>query len=75
MASRLAHLLWLIGDGRLPPAAVVPLDHPDEALQDAIDRAGAGNLDTTVWPVLCVPVWALSPADRATVSSRLPMLP
>jgi len=59
VANRLAHLLWLIGDGRLPPAAVVPLDDPDEALQDAIDRAGAGGLDTTVWPVLCVPVWGI----------------
>lgn len=73
-SARLAHLLWRIGEGTLPPAAVVELDDPAEAVGAALDRQGAGALDMAVWPVLTVPVWALSPADRATIAGKLPML-
>lgn len=75
MHARLAHLLWLLEDGRLPPAAVVGLEDPDEPLQAAIDRAGAGALDLTATPLLCVALWALPADARAAIARRLPRLP
>lgn len=74
-SARLAHLIWRIGEGTLPPAAVVALDSPAEPLGAAIARQGADALDTALWPVLAVPVWALPPADRATIAGKLPFIP
>jgi hypothetical protein len=39
---RLAHLIWRVQDGKLPPAAIIGLESPSAPLQDAI--AGAGPL-------------------------------
>ena len=70
MHCRLSHLIWLIVQGRLPPMAVIGLEE-GETMQAAIDRQGAGNLDLTLYPLLCVPVWNLPEDTRA----KLPFLP
>lgn len=70
MHSRLSHLIWLIEQGRLPPMAIIGLED-GETLQAAIDRAGTGSLDLTLYPLLCVPVWGLSD----DTSAKLPFLP
>lgn len=74
MAYRLGHLLWRVQDGTLPPCAIVGLDSPAEPIPAAVERAGAGAVDLTAFPLLCAPLWALSPAHRAELDHRLPML-
>lgn len=69
--DRLCHLLFRIGDDTLPPAAVVLLTDPAEAPQAAIERAGADMVDLTLLPLLCVPVWAFSTAQRSEIAARL----
>ena len=75
VSDRLAHLLWLMDDGRLPGVAVVGLEDPAETLQAAIDRAGMAGLDLTVTPLLCVPLWAMSVDTREMLALRLPRWP
>lgn len=75
MASRLGHLIWRVHDGKLPPAAIIGLESPSQALQDAIAGVGADDIDMTAVPVLCVPLWALTANEYATVTGRLPLLP
>ena len=75
MGDRLAHLVWKMEAGDLPPAAVIGLESADQPLQDAIAAAGADALDLTAFPLLCVPLWALSPGEYAAISGKLPMLP
>lgn len=74
MAYRLAHLIWRVQDGTLPPCAIVGLDSPAEPILAAVERAGAGGVDLTAFPLLCAPLWALSPAHRAEIAPKLPML-
>jgi hypothetical protein len=75
MPDRLAHLIWRVQDRTLPPVAIVGLGNPDAPLQDAIADAGAGALDLTVVPLLCVPLWALSVKERNTIAGKLPVYP
>jgi hypothetical protein len=75
MSDRLAHLIWRLQEGTLPPAAVIGLGSPVEPLQDAIAAAGADAIDATVFPVLCVPLWALPPTEYDALSGKLPLLP
>jgi len=53
--------------------AIVGLDSPDEAIADAVARAGADTVNPATYPVLAVATWAFSAADRTTL--RLPVLP
>ena len=72
--ERLAHILWKIGTD-LPPMAVVGLDDPLEPISGAVERAGADGVNVATFPVLAVPMWAFSAADRAIIAGRLPVLP
>lgn len=71
-AMRLGHVLWKIGTD-LPPLAVVGLDDPQEPISGAVERAGADAVNIASYPVLAVPLWAFSAADRASL--RLPVIP
>lgn len=75
MYCRLTHLIWLIEQGRLPPIAIIGLEDDTETMQAAIDRAGADNLDLTICPLLCVPMWALPDDARLPIVRKLPFLP
>lgn len=81
---RLNHLLFRLGDAaldlpwraggdKLPLCAVVGLSDPAMTLWDAVDAAGAGDVDLNAVPLLCAPLWAMSPKERAAL--RLPFLP
>jgi hypothetical protein len=59
----------------LPAAAIVGLESQAEPLQDAIAAAGADTIDLSAVPLLCVPLWALSPVDYDTIAGKLPLLP
>lgn len=74
MASRLAHLIWRVQDGKLPPAAIIGLESPSAPLQDAISEAGGDDLDMTAVPVLCVPLWALTANEYDPIARALPLL-
>lgn len=73
-AMRLNHICWKAGTD-LPPLAIVGLVDPDEPIADAVQRAGAGGINTATFPVLATPLWAITPADRAIIAARLPVLP
>lgn len=73
-AARLGHILWKIGTD-LPPMAVVGLETPEEAIADAVERAGASGVDLDTVPLLAVPLYALSTVDRRAIAARLPVLP
>jgi hypothetical protein len=68
--DRLCHLLFRIGDGTLPRAAVVLLTDPTEAPDAAIARASLADLDLTAVPLLMPPVWAFSSAQRSEIAKR-----
>lgn len=70
--ERLAHVLWRVQAGTLPPCVVVGLDDPLEPISDALARAGAADADTAAYPVLATPLWVLSPDEL--VGLKLPLL-
>jgi hypothetical protein len=83
---RLQHVLFRIGDAKLalpwrgkaeadhlPVCAVVGLTNPEMPLWDAVDAAGGADVDLNTFPLLCVPLWAMSPKERAQL--KLPFLP
>ncbi len=35
----------------------------------------AGGINMATFPVLATPLWAITPADRAIIAARLPVLP
>jgi hypothetical protein len=72
LRERLAHVLWRIQAGTLPPCAVVGLNDPLEPISDAVARAGAAGVDTTSYPVLATPLWAFSPDELEGL--KLPLL-
>lgn len=85
---RLNHLLFRLEDAaldlpwrghapgdQLPLCAVIGLDDPDAPISGAVDAAGAGAVDLDALPLLAVPLWALSPKERAEIEVRLPFLP
>lgn len=74
MAYRLGHLIFRVQDGTLPPCAIVGLDSPAEPILAAVERAGAGAVDLATFPLLAAPLWALSPAHRAELAPKFPML-
>ena len=51
------------------------LDDPQEAISGAVERAGADAINPATYPVVAVPLWAFSAADRAIIAARLPVLP
>lgn len=71
---RLGHVVWKIGTD-LPPLAIVGLVDPNEPIADAVARAGADTLNPATYPILATPLWAITPADRAIIAARLPVLP
>lgn len=47
-AQRLAHLLWMVQEGRFPGVQLIDLTDPGETLQAALDREAPGlDLDQT----------------------------
>ena len=72
--ERICHVLWKIGTD-LAPMAVVGLDDPLEPISGAVARAGAAGVNKGAYPVVAVPMWAFSAADRAIIAGRLPVLP
>lgn len=75
MSDRLGHLIWRVQDGTLPPVAIIGLEDAMEPLQDAVAAAGADAVDMASYPVLCVPLWALTSDQYDTVVGKLPLLP
>lgn len=73
LRERLAHVLWRLKAGTLPPCAVVGLNDPLEPISDALATAGAADIDTTAYPVLATPLWAFSPDELPGL--KLPLLP
>lgn len=85
---RLQHLLFRMEDAalnlawhgkaqgdQLPVCAVVGLSEPAQPIAAAVAAAGAGAIDLDAVPLLAVPLWAMSPKERAEVGLRLPFLP
>jgi len=72
LRARLAHVLWKVRQGDLPPCAVIGLNDPLEPISDAVARAGAADLDVTTYPLLATPLWAFSPDEL--VGLTLPLL-
>lgn len=73
LRERLAHVLWRLTAGTLPPCAVVGLNNPLESISVALASAGAAGVDTTAYPVLATPLWAFSPDELEGL--KLPLLP
>lgn len=55
-AQRLAHVVWLVTEGRLPSLQLIDLTDPDETLQTALDRQVPG-LDLEQTAVVFLPRW------------------
>lgn len=55
-AQRLAHIVWLVEEGRLPPLQLIDLTDPDEKLQAALDRQAPG-LDLEQTAVVFLARW------------------
>jgi hypothetical protein len=72
LQERLAHVLWKVRQGDLPPCVVVGLNSPAEPISDALASAGAAGVDTTAFPILATPLWAFSPDELETL--KLPLL-
>lgn len=86
---RLNHLLFRLGDAaldlpwrghdpadKLPLCAVVGLSDPGMTLWDAVDAAGGAGVNLNALPLLCAPLWAMSPKERAELlATRLPFIP
>lgn len=72
--QRICHICWKAGTD-LPPLAIVGLDDPQEPISGAVERAGADAVNPATYPVVAVPLWAFSAADRAIIAARLPVLP
>ncbi len=53
-AQRLAHIVWLVAEGRLPSMQLIDLTDPDETLQAALDRQAPG-LDLEQTAVVFLP--------------------
>lgn len=67
---------WRSPEDRWPLMAIVGLDDPQEPISGAVARVGAVGVDLDAHPLIAVPLWALSPADRAhVIANRLPFLP
>ncbi|MBU0556674.1 MAG: hypothetical protein KKD64_15395 [Alphaproteobacteria bacterium] len=66
---------WRATDDRLPLCAVIGLTDPEMALWDAVDAAGGADVDLDAFPLLAVPLWAMSAKERAEISGTLPFLP
>lgn len=76
--SAVAHMVpWHGADGNgMPVMCLVPVLDPAAPLQAAIEAAGATGVDTTAYPVVLAPLWAMSPKERAELlATRLPFLP
>jgi hypothetical protein len=71
-ADRLAHVLWKVRQGDLPPCVVVGLNDPLESISDALASAGIDSVDTTAYPLLATPLWAFSPGELERL--KLPLL-
>lgn len=86
---RLNHLCFRLADAaldlpwrghaegdKLPLCAVVGLSDPAMTLWDAVDAAGGAGVDLNALPLLCAPLWAMSPKERAELlATRLPFIP
>jgi len=70
--DRLAHVLWKVRQGDLPPCMVVGLNDPLEPISDAVASAGAAGVDTAAFPVFATPLWAFSPGELERL--KLPLL-
>lgn len=55
-AQRLAHIVWLVAEGRFPGVQLIDLTDPDETLQAALDRQAPG-LDLEQTAVVFLPRW------------------
>ena len=44
-------------------------------LQDAVDAAGASEIDLGALPVIVAATWAFSAKERAEIEARLPFIP
>lgn len=55
-AQRLAHIVWMVQDGRFPGVQLIDLTDPSETLQAALDRQAPGlDLDQTA--AVFLPRW------------------
>jgi len=72
LRERLAHVLWRMEAGTLPPCVVVGLNDPLEPISDALASVGAAGVDRSAYPVLATPLWPFSPDEL--VGLKLPLL-
>ena len=66
---------WRSQNDPLPPIVIVGITDPDMTLQDAVDAAGASEIDLGTFPVIVAPTWAFSAKERAEIEARLPFIP
>lgn len=67
-ADRLAALAWKVEQGDLPNVAIVGIQSPQTTLQQVCD---AIQLDPTVSPLLCAPLWKLPVEARQGIEPKL----
>lgn len=67
-ADRLAALAWKVEQGHLPSVAIVGIQSPQVTLQQVCD---AIQLDPTVSPLLCAPLWKLPVEARQSIEPKL----
>ncbi|MBA15241.1 MAG: hypothetical protein CMN73_02680 [Sphingomonas sp.] len=66
---------WRSQNDTLPPMAIVGITDPEMTPQDAVDAAGASEIDLDTFPVIVAPTWAFSAKERAEIEARFPFLP
>lgn len=67
-ADRLAHLLWKVEQGQLPPCFIVGITSPPITLQDVVNST---EVDLEALPLLCAPLWTLPDDARPSIEAKL----
>ncbi|WP_113670742.1 hypothetical protein [Rhodovulum sp. BSW8] len=68
-AERVAHLFGHRPGVDLPDVLIVALSSPAQSDMDVLCGEGLGDLDLAAVACLCVPLWVLPAAQRATVAA------
>ena len=75
MWARLAHILFRIEDGTLPPAVVIGLANAGSTIGEALAAVGMAGTDLDAVACLAVPVWAIPEPHHPAIARRLPHVP
>ncbi len=67
LVRRLGHLFGFKLGVDLPDVLTLALSSPSQSIMDVLDGEGLGDIDLDAVACLCVPLWAISVADRPAV--------